>query len=246
MENTSPLKARQSSRGGKSAGTATSTSGRRGGFAKSSGGRGKGGRNVGGYNVNTSFVTAPAWQKPPSGGTIGGKDKKKKAPKAEQPYKIDDKGKVVMTPVGDTTTNITNEGDNSIIQNANSEGGKRWVPGTEKTEDVYGTRKGKLPSYREAWDSNNKGVRDRKGKDGEAKYKSFEEFEADAIKYNEKHGKGEGEEERYLKEKGKDATPGFYENDPAEKINQSASIATFKLKGNPMYRNFGIGGKPKK
>ena len=118
MENTSPLKARQSSRGGKSAGRATSTSGRRGGFAKSSGGRGKGGRNVGGYNVNTSFVTAPAWKKPPSGGIIGGKDKKKKdkAPKADQPYTIDDKGKVVMTPVGDVT-NITNEGDNSIIQN---------------------------------------------------------------------------------------------------------------------------------
>ena len=53
--NESPLKQRQSSRGGKSAGRATATSGRRGGFAKSRGKRGGGGRNVGGYNINTRF-----------------------------------------------------------------------------------------------------------------------------------------------------------------------------------------------
>ena len=242
MENTSPLKARQSSRGGKSAGRATSTSSRRGGFGKSTGGRGKGGRNVGGYNVNTSFTTGSGWQKPPSGGIVGGEKKKKEdAPKADPAYTIDDKGKVVMTSVGDTT-HITNEGDKNITQTANSEGGRKWVPGTKKTDDVYGTRKGDRPSYREAWDSNNKGVKDRKGKDGEAKYKTFEEFEADAIKYNEKHGKGEGEEERYLISEGQDATEGYYVDTEGGNITQSA----FQLKGNPMYRNFGIGGKPKK
>ena len=66
----SPLKARQSSRGGKRAGQATATSKRRGGFAKSKGARGAGGRNVGGYNVATSFTPGAAWKAPPSGGTI--------------------------------------------------------------------------------------------------------------------------------------------------------------------------------
>ena len=65
----SPLKARQASRGGKSAGRATSTSGRRGGFARSTGKRGAGGRNVGGYNVGTRFSPGAAWSPPPSGGT---------------------------------------------------------------------------------------------------------------------------------------------------------------------------------
>ena len=65
----SPLKARQASRGGKSAGRATRTSKQRGGFSKSKGKRGAGGANVGGYNVNTSFTPGAAWTPPPSGGT---------------------------------------------------------------------------------------------------------------------------------------------------------------------------------
>ena len=129
----SPIKARQSSRGGKSAGRATATSGRRGGFAKSSGKRGAGGRNVGGYNVLTSFVTPPAWKKPPSGGTIT----------PVKPYKIDDKGKVVMREPGNTntTTNIYNYGDKSINQTAGGPG-QRYVKGKDA---VYGKREGKLP-----------------------------------------------------------------------------------------------------
>ena len=66
----SPLKKRQSSRGGKHAGKATSTGKRRGGIAKSKGKRGAGGRNVGGYNVMTSFNPGAAWKAPPSGGVI--------------------------------------------------------------------------------------------------------------------------------------------------------------------------------
>jgi len=86
----SPLKAReprQSSRGGKEAGTATRTAKRRGGFAKSRGERGAGGRNVGGYNVQTSFNPDAAWQKPPSGGTTI---------IPQKPYIIDKDGKVKM------------------------------------------------------------------------------------------------------------------------------------------------------
>ena len=55
-EMSSPVKARQSSRGGKAARRATRTAKRRGGFAKSRGKRGAGGRNVGGYNVQTRFI----------------------------------------------------------------------------------------------------------------------------------------------------------------------------------------------
>ena len=66
----SPLKRRQTSRGGKFVGRATSTAARRGGFARSTGKRGAGGRNVGGYNVYTSFTPAGKWTPPASGGVI--------------------------------------------------------------------------------------------------------------------------------------------------------------------------------
>ena len=72
----------------------------KGGFAKSSGSRGKGGRNVGGYNVNTSFAVKPAWKKPRSGGFIGAVA----SPKPTKPYTIDDKGKVKVEPLTSTTT----------------------------------------------------------------------------------------------------------------------------------------------
>ena len=73
MENTdiiggvSPLKKR-GQRGGKHAAKATSTKGRRGGFAKAKGKRGGGGRNVAGYNANTRFKARDPWQKPASSG----------------------------------------------------------------------------------------------------------------------------------------------------------------------------------
>jgi len=83
----SPLKARQSSRGGKRAGQATSTSRRRGGFAKSKGKRGAGGRNVGGYNVQTRFTPSITQPFPGSGGTTT----------IKKPYSYDEDGKLVMT-----------------------------------------------------------------------------------------------------------------------------------------------------
>ena len=101
----SPLKARQSSRGGKNAGKATSTGKRRGGFAKSSGKRGAGGRNVGGYNVNTRFKV-DKWNPPASGGTMSAG-----SPKPKDPVTKKDGGKAV-TPGGNTTIN------NEINQNS--------------------------------------------------------------------------------------------------------------------------------
>jgi hypothetical protein len=81
----SPLKARQATRGGKYAKSATATSRRRGGFAASKGVRGGGGRNVGGYNVQTSFKPGAAWVKPTSG--------------TFKPYSFDSDGEVVVNPL---------------------------------------------------------------------------------------------------------------------------------------------------
>ena len=129
----------------------------KGGFAKSSGSRGKGGRNVGGYNVNTSFAVKPAWKKPRSGGFIGAVA----SPKPTKPYTIDDKGKVEVEPIGN-------------FERADLPYVDLNKPVETSTKTKYGEKEGKLPTYREAWDSNNEGVKDRKGKDGEAKYKNYE------------------------------------------------------------------------
>jgi hypothetical protein len=98
----SPLKKRQSSRGGEKAGIATSTASRRGGYAKSSGARGAGGRNVGGYNRQTRFQ-ADKWTPPPSGGDIG-PVASPSAPAATAPY-------------SGGATNYTFGDDNSINDN---------------------------------------------------------------------------------------------------------------------------------
>ena len=230
-ENNSPLKQRQSSRGGKSAGKAASSG--------NTGGRGKGGRNVGGYNVNTSFAVKPAWKKPRSGGFIG----VVASPKPTKPYTINNKGEVEVEPLTsspllpaafgrkkgafDTTdekptgTDINQFTKKTDAQDLGAKDRKivAKAPDKKEVEAKYGKEEGKLPTYREAWDSNNEGVKDRKGKDGKAKYKNFEEFEADAMTYNK-------------------PTPA--------KAKQEVSAVPFKLKGSPMYRNFGVGGKPKK
>ena len=241
-QSVSPLKQRQSSRGGKSAGRATATSSRRGGFAKSRGKRGGGGRNVGGYNINTRF-SLDKWKKPPSGGVLGTIS----SPKPTKPYSIDDKGKVVMNPPGDTY-NITNQGDITQTSNINTGKGDKLVK-TPGTDAVYGTRKGRLPTYREAWSANKENIRNI--------YKSCEDYEADMLKIKkgdkrdierEKKRKEAETEEQYLI---KQATPDSFEvvpgdDDDDKQINVTQSAVMFKMKGNPMYRNFGIGGKPKK
>jgi hypothetical protein len=105
----SPLKKRQSSRGGAKAGKATSTASRRGGYAKSSGARGAGGRNVGGYNRHTRFQ-ADKWTPPPSGGDIG-PVASPSAPAATAPYS----GGTTNYTFGGDTDNSTNT-DNSNYQ----------------------------------------------------------------------------------------------------------------------------------
>jgi hypothetical protein len=113
----SPLKKRQSSRGGAKAGKATSTASRRGGYAKSSGARGAGGRNVGGYNRHTRFQ-ADKWTPPPSGGDIG-PVASPSAPAATAPYS----GGTTNYTFGGDTDNSTN----SIIQNDNRQDNSKFV-----------------------------------------------------------------------------------------------------------------------
>jgi len=262
----SPLKARQSSRGGRSAGRATSTAARRGGFAKSRGARGAGGRNVGGYNVQTRF-SAGKWTKPPSGGYLPSASST--TPSASKPYTTDSKGNFVI--------------NNTIVNNATANasvttGGKGKKVTT--TDDIYKTipaqygEKETFTSYDEAW-KNNFTVEDGKRKDQFGNVynddaEGFEKFKKAAKEYNERTGHTTRKKEKYLirperKElvsKGvttiedaiDDTNTIVQANANAEaKINNqtvsdedSDSAVKFKMKGNPMYRNFGIGGKPKK
>jgi len=183
-EMSSPVKARQSSRGGKAARRATRTSKRRGGFAKSKGKRGAGGRNVGGYNVQTRFT--PRAAQPIKGGVTssgGG---------GGQPYSYDKNGNMIFSP---TINNIIggDGGTQTQTQTQSQTQDMEWVP------PQYGERTitGKLPTYRQAWDKNNKNV--------QSKYATFEDFEKAAIAWNKKHGKGGGSTsrtERYLIKEG--------------------------------------------
>jgi len=125
----SPLKARQSSRGGSNAKKATSTAKRAGGFAASKGKRGGGGRNVGGYNAQTRFK-ADKWVKPPSGGTTV-------IPAPTKPYSYDPDGNMQVNPV-DTTADAT--------ANATATAGN-------PAEGYWKQDASELPSYRKAWDN---------------------------------------------------------------------------------------------
>ena len=255
----SPLKARQSSRGGRSAGRATSTASRRGGFAKSKGVRGGGGRNVGGYNVQTRF-SADKWTKPPSGGYLPSTSKSG-SPSPGKPYTTDGKGNIV----------INNHIYNKAVANANvNSGGSK----TTTTPDEYGTRiipavygerdVTKTKDFSKEW----QGPKSKEYPDGMPydiwiKQPGNKQQEKDFIKsqqytVKEKFEISPQRTETYLKKKGGTTTEtngGGSASATAEAISQvnnqtdsdkDDSAVKFKMRGNPMFRNFGIGGKPKK
>ena len=171
----SPLKARQSSRGGKNASKATATSKRRGGFAKSTGKRGAGGPNVGGYNANTSFVAKNKWTPPASGGTAIIPDK---------PYSYDADGNMQVDPMA------TKKYTDPVV------GGTT----TEKTEKARST-------YQASYDS----LEDKDGgtynKRNDKLYTNFEDYEADAMKFNKDNPDYKEYETKTVTKKGK---PGFW------------------------------------
>ena len=171
----SPLKARQSSRGGKNASKATATSKRRGGFAKSTGKRGAGGRNVGGYNANTSFVAKNKWTPPASGGTAIIPDK---------PYSYDADGNMQVDPMA------TKKYTDPVV------GGTT----TEKTEKARST-------YQASYDA----LEDKDGgkynKRNDKLYTNFEDYEADAMKFNKDNPDYKEYETKTVTKKGK---PGFW------------------------------------
>tara|TARA_R110002012_G_scaffold150224_1_gene309525 strand:- start:28 stop:876 length:849 start_codon:yes stop_codon:yes gene_type:complete len=270
----SPLKARQSSRGGKSAGRATSTSGRRGGFAKSKGVRGGGGRNVGGYNVQTRF-SADKWKKPASGGYLPSTSST--TPSPTKPYKTDDKGNIVIN------NNVYNNAMANASVNTGGGGGKKVTT----TPDKYGTRTipavtGKrktFTSYDKAWKDNFTITEDGKRKDEHGNVytddeEGFKKFKKATDEYNrrtghttlkeEKYEISPERKEKYLIEKGTttiedaasdtadisasaSATAESSTNTTTDKEkDEETSSLPFKMRGSPFFRNYGIGGKPKK
>lgn len=201
----SPVKARQSSRGGKRAGRATKTAKRRGGFAKSKGKRGAGGRNVGGYNVQTRFQPRKTQ---PTGGIedlkIG-----KGGGSGEKPVSFDKMGNMVFSPT--IINNLTggtggdSKADASANVDVNTTNQGEWVP----PEYGYRTVEGRLPTYKESWNSDAFTIKDgyRVDKYGH-KYKDdisgYEEYEKAAKEWNRKHGtkSGGSYQERYLIKEG--------------------------------------------
>jgi hypothetical protein len=245
-----PLKKRQSNRGGKHAGAATKTSKQRGGFAKASGG--SGGRNVAGYNVNTRFKAEP-WQAPPGSSS---------APAAKPAVTVDKKtGDVITNNYGGNTTNnnTTNNNTETNTNEANVKIGPEyedvWVEGTEATTKTETTPPGSRPSYAEAWDNmEDDGGGGKKNKYGKV-FLTYEDFEKEAKQWN-KDNPG-------YKSKGSTKTtiipgaPGYYErrrvnstgNITINQDNKSGGIKnglTFTMRAHPFYRNYGIGGEPKK
>lgn len=153
----------------------------RGGYKKSGGGK-----NPGGYNVHTRFKPR-AKQEGPKGGGGGSAD-----PTSNKPYSYDKDGNIVINnnnyinTAGGTNKNENININKNINTNTNNvkkendkikENNDKVRSGTENR-----TRKGKLPTYQESWDMDNKGVRTG------GKYASFEEYEKAAIEWNRKHG----------------------------------------------------------
>ena len=185
----SPLKARQSSRGGKRAGQATSTSKRRGGFAKSTGKLGGGGRNVGGYNVNTRFTTSAPWTPPASGGTTY-------VPSPKKPYNYDEDGNMKVDPTATKTWTDPVKGGTS----------------TEKTEKARS-------SYQDSYDAMEDKDGGKYNSRNDKTYTSFEEYEAEAIKFNKENPDHKEYETKTVTKEGK---PGFwtYKDENGNKISE--------------------------
>ena len=129
------------------------------------------------------------------------------------------------SPSGDIVVNSPGASADATATATATAGGQEWVPAE------WGTRTKNLPTYRQAWDANNQNV--------QSKYDTFEDFEKAAIEWNEKYGGGGTESERYLIREGYFRPTGG--TGSTSSASASASANKFTLRGNPMYRNFGIG-----
>jgi len=205
----SPIKARQSSRGGRKAGKATATGKRRGGFAKSTGKRGAGGANVGGYNVRTRFTPGKPWTPPVSGGT---------------------------TIIPDFTK-ITTDASSDASDPQGYKEWVPGTPGSEKVEEVLmkgvGTwdkdKMGRLPKWSEAWDLNLENIKN--------KYESEQDYidQQKKIKSGEIKGATKQEihdsihEKKVTKVKGTDGYWKYFDHEGNE-VDESTYNSSLKYK----------------
>jgi hypothetical protein len=240
----SPLKARS----GKHARKATSTASKRGGYSKSTSSK-----NRGGYNRQTRFQ-ADKWTPPPSGGDIG-PVASPSAPAATAPYSG---GTTNYTFGGDTdnsttTTKTINQNSEVDIDNGGTET-QVWVPEVTGTDGHYETKTtepGERLGWEDAWnnmeDDGNGGKKNKYGKT----FATLEEFEKEGKQWNKDNPgyKSEGGTTKVWVP-GKAGKAGYYKTVRSTGSNTSVTVnqnpVLFTMRANPFYRNYGIGGEPKK
>lgn len=162
------------------------------------------------------------WQKPASGGTMLAGSNKPPAP--QKPYSIKD-GKVDPTATATASANSSTDGTDGY-----------WT-----YKDVITKTEKERSSYQDSYDA----MEDRDGKKfnkrNDKLYDNFEQYEAEAIQYNKdnKDYKEYEEKTERVKDKYIEGTKGS----SSSSSSSATSGVKFTLKGNPMYRNFGVGGK---
>jgi hypothetical protein len=244
----SPLKARS----GKHARAATSTASKRGGYSKSTSSK-----NRGGYNRQTRFQ-ADKWTPPPSGGVVG-PVASPSAPAATAPYSG---GTTNYTFGGDTDNSTTTTNTQKSEVDIDGGGGTEtqvWVPEVTGTDGHYETKTtepGERPSYAEAWD-NMEDLPDGGGKKNKygKTFTTYEDFEKEAKQWNKDNPgyKSKGGTTKVWVP-GKLGEPGYYKTVKSTgtgtghtvNVNQEIKGPPFTMRAHPFYRNYGIGGEPKK
>jgi len=186
----------------------------RGGYKKSGGGK-----NPGGYNVHTRFKPRAKQEGPKGSGTSGTDDKTPR-----KPYKYGKDGELIpnSTTINNyTTTNTTNEGDNinntydySQTASVNIEGDN--LKNKTEQENNNKNNSNQKYTYRQSWDDNSKNV--------QSKYKTFEEYEKAAIKWN-----NSAAGKQYWANKNKQSNTNTTKQSNTNKTNQNTGDKSVKI-----------------
>jgi hypothetical protein len=156
-----------------------------------------------------------------------------------------------VIPLITTLQTNTNTSEVDINSGGTETQGTLWVEGTDGYYETKTTKPGERLGWTEAWDNmEDDGSGGKKNKYGKV-FLTFEDFEKEGKKFN--------RENPGYKTKGSTktttipGTPGYYEKRLINStgnvtINQSNenSGGKFTMRAHPFYRNYGIGGEPKK